>query len=691
MYYDSHFSTRLRQNRRDAAQSVPFSYVFIFGLLLCLTWQTVFAVPMLTNYQGNLKDARGKPLNTTVSLTFSLYDVPAWGTPLWTETHPSVSVKEGMFSVILGSKVKIPETVTQGERYLGVKVNTNAEMMPRQALVSGFFAMRAGVAESVASGSVTADKLGAASITTKKVATGAVTGDKLAANVVTTDKIANGAVTNEKLSAEVQQKLAQTGQSGGIPAAVATLNVTEKLKVGKNSVIVTGDSVYNETGNFWLQSMGTGDLWLQSSDVTNPYNTFINVYGYGKVGIGTDDPKAKLDVNGAVKISSTAGFDATQFGKGLLVIYNDDTRESEISSLDLTNKYVEDHWRFTPLVLNGSKVSIAEQQLGLSPKPGNVGIGLMAGTDPKAKLDVAGGIRTKKGDSMEADDANVGYAFESDGDTGMFSYGGTTTGGSTLALKVDNSRMLGIGRWGVSIGETWGNNLPEGTGGGGGGLARFFLTPGDAGYANFWLNQGGANFRWDDTAKKFKRDEAQYNGFRGFMFYGDHTTHFIHADYWNPTNEWSFQDIHKLARFTITGNAFGINNPTPSYDYALDVGGRVRATAFVQGSDKRWKTNIKLLQGALDSVVKLQGVSYNWNTKDYPDKGFDDKPQIGFIAQEVEPVLPEIVSTDDKGFKGVEYDKMTAVLVEAVKELKAQNDALKTIVCKDHPGELICR
>jgi len=587
----------------------------------------------------------------------------------------------------------LPPDAIQGERYLGVIVNNQKELLPRQALVSGFFAMRAGVAESVAVGSITADKLGAASITTEKVAAGAVTGDKLAASVITTDKIANGAVTQEKLSADVQQKLAQTG---GLPAAVATLNVTEKLKVGKNSLYLNGTAQPVGTPDNSIHT-DNGALSVQSK-TGNDQNTVINANNAGKVGIGTNDPKDKLNVAGRVLISHSPWSVGRQ--PGLELYFDQNPLDgSDITSILNASPLTFSQLNITgsPIVVNSLKDASSIGTIDLTGNPiilnsrfaqsasHNVGIGTRT---PRARLDIVGGIRTAKGDSIQGDVANVGYAFESDGDTGMFSYGGTTTGGSTLAFKVDNSRMLGIGRWGVSIGETWMNNLPEGTGGG---LARFFLTPGDAGYANFWLNQASGNFRWDDTAKKFKRDEAQYNGFRGFMFYGDHTTHFIHADYYNPTNEWSFQDIHKLARFTITGNAFGINNPTPSYDYALDVGGRVRATAFVPGSDKRWKKDIKPLENALSKVDKLQGVSYQWKTEEYPNNGFNDKPQIGFIAQDVEPVLPELVSTDEKGFKGVEYDKMTAVLVEAVKELKGQNEALKAIVCKDHPRELICQ
>lgn len=108
-------------------------------------------------------------------------------------------------------------------------------------------------------------------------------------------------------------------------------------------------------------------------------------------------------------------------------------------------------------------------------------------------------------------------------------------------------------------------------------------------------------------------------------------------------------------------------------------------------SDKRWKKNVQPLQNTLEKLSQLQGVSFQWDIENYPDVGFDDTPQIGLIAQEVEQVFPELVTTNNEGYKGVKYNKLTAILIEAVKELKAQNDALKTIVCKESPEEEICQ
>jgi hypothetical protein len=98
----------------------------------------------------------------------------------------------------------------------------------------------------------------------------------------------------------------------------------------------------------------------------------------------------------------------------------------------------------------------------------------------------------------------------------------------------------------------------------------------------------------------------------------------------------------------------------------------VRTTSFETGSDRRWKEDITPLDDGLNRVTQLRGVNFRW--KD-PAKG--DGPQIGLIAQEVEAVFPELVSTDSDGYKSVSYDTLVAPLIEAVKALKAENAHLR--------------
>jgi hypothetical protein len=90
-------------------------------------------------------------------------------------------------------------------------------------------------------------------------------------------------------------------------------------------------------------------------------------------------------------------------------------------------------------------------------------------------------------------------------------------------------------------------------------------------------------------------------------------------------------------------------------------------------SDVRLKDNIKPIENALDKVMKLSGNTFTWNDKQDSYKGDD----IGVIAQEVEEVLPEIVTTRDNGYKAVKYEKMVALLIEAIKEQQVEINELK--------------
>lgn len=86
---------------------------------------------------------------------------------------------------------------------------------------------------------------------------------------------------------------------------------------------------------------------------------------------------------------------------------------------------------------------------------------------------------------------------------------------------------------------------------------------------------------------------------------------------------------------------------------------------------------IKNISHSLNDILKLQGISFTWRQEEFPGMNFPAGRTVGFIGQEVEKVLPEVVSTNPEGYKSVDYAKMTAYLVEAIKELKAENDQLK--------------
>lgn len=141
----------------------------------------------------------------------------------------------------------------------------------------------------------------------------------------------------------------------------------------------------------------------------------------------------------------------------------------------------------------------------------------------------------------------------------------------------------------------------------------------------------------------------------------------------NRENAQTYFYTNNAIRMTIKGsNGYvGILDSTPSYQ--LDVSGTIRATGNVIAySDVRSKENIKTIDSALDKVLKLRGVEFNKIGK--------KKKEIGVIAQEIEKVFPEVVSTDDEGMKSVAYGNIVGALIEGMKEQQKQIEALTDIV-----------
>ena len=142
-------------------------------------------------------------------------------------------------------------------------------------------------------------------------------------------------------------------------------------------------------------------------------------------------------------------------------------------------------------------------------------------------------------------------------------------------------------------------------------------------------------------------------------------------NYPNNFDSMTFKDNKNIIT-NMSGGNFGIGTTGPSYK--LDVNGTIRATGDVIAySDERVKENIKTIDNSLEKVNKLRGVEFN--------KKGEDKKSIGVIAQEIEKILPEVVSTDDNGMKSVAYGNITGVLIEAIKELKAEIEELKKHSC----------
>ena len=126
--------------------------------------------------------------------------------------------------------------------------------------------------------------------------------------------------------------------------------------------------------------------------------------------------------------------------------------------------------------------------------------------------------------------------------------------------------------------------------------------------------------------------------------------------------------------FIVDGTKVGINvdedNDLP-LTYQLEVSGSIRASQGVlSNSDRRLKKNIKTIGSASKIVSSIEGVTYQWVGK--------QGNNYGVIAQDIQKVLPEVVSQDNNGYLSVNYSSIIPVLIEAIKELQDEVKDLKS-------------
>jgi hypothetical protein len=141
------------------------------------------------------------------------------------------------------------------------------------------------------------------------------------------------------------------------------------------------------------------------------------------------------------------------------------------------------------------------------------------------------------------------------------------------------------------------------------------------------------------------------------------------------------QGVSKFAIWTYTGSDWGermiitsggniLMGTSSDNGERLYVSGSIRATGSITAnSDVRLKKNIERIENALQKVSEISGYTYNTI--------YDEDRHAGVIAQEIDKVLPEIVNKGNDGLMGVEYGNISALLIEAIKDLKVQNDSLQ--------------
>ena len=187
-----------------------------------------------------------------------------------------------------------------------------------------------------------------------------------------------------------------------------------------------------------------------------------------------------------------------------------------------------------------------------------------------------------------------------------------------------------------------------------------------------------ASFARRDAGNTFGSNQVNYFSVDRGGYCGSLTTGNLQAH--ASSNNSAFMSFHKGGNYAVNmgldaDNVLRIGGWSAAANrWVLDMSGNMTAAGNVTAySDIRLKENIEVIPNALEKVQKIRGVTFTRN--DQEDK---EKLHIGVIAQEVEAVLPEVISEDNLGIKNVAYGNMVGLLIEAIKELKAEVDDLKS-------------
>lgn len=619
----------------------------IVGLLLTTSLASA-AINKQITYQGKLtRPSDGQPVTDgSYDLVIRVYDAASGGNCLWsvrgdcgTPTAKSVTTSGGVFTTNLGESGDnaLNLDFSTDSYYLGIKVGADDEMTPRRRITA--------TPQSFNSNNVIGDGF----INLNSIPTGA--------------GICQGMLCLNPSSANATDTLLGI-QSGSNPifkvendgkVGIGTNTPNRSLHIKTASGTNAEMDIQSGSNNLWAfyQDDTTGDLRCWNDSITGEKNALV-LKNTGDVGIGTTNPGTFLNTSGTQVDSLLLDIQPGASQPGGVVVGS--TGRNGAGTTNRQGYFLRrsDGWSSYPTGIYKSSDTNAGteywENLIIGNNGGNPSIIFTQNLAEVMRLDGAGklgigatGTLSSKVSISRTVPASVSVA------------------NSSLYLRgSDNGYGLAMGT--LSDGSTWLQGMLN-----------------DAASVPINLNPSGGAVNIGGGTTNLN------NGTSNMILFN---TAGVAAPTFTTRSAGTKIVLYPNLSSTLTDFALGMEGSTmwssvpgagnnfkwyagTTQIMLLDSSGNLTANSFIYSSDQRLKKDIKpLSNNTLENIKHIQPVSFNWK-----DSGKED---IGFIAQNVEEVYPELVSTDpNTGMKGLKYGNMTAVLMEAIKEQQKQIDELK--------------
>jgi hypothetical protein len=682
--------------------AVLFSVVLSLGFAMPAAAQSTapaVTAPRLINVSGVFQPADGQPPAPVETVTVSVYADAEGGAALWQETQTVAIDQSGRYTLLLGATLPdgVPvEVFASGDaQWLGTRFARAGEVEgPRVRLTSVPYAVRAANADTLgglpASAYVLAPPASGGDQSPTSTTVVAGQGDFGAQTVLpgTPNFLAKYVTGTEVASSSVYETPGSNNVGIGTTTPIDSLHVrytnTDGSRtgfavqnLGNTATSYSGMLFYDQFGNLG-QFQGFNNVTheyrinnIARNSGTNQFDGSINfmigavsrflVASSGNIGIGTTTPSAGLDVSNALTGSNTATVNLSTFS-------------NSASGSQIIGRKARGTSAAPAAVLNADTLALFGARGYGATNFGTVGAGI--------------GMSASENWTDAAQGTVMHFVTTANGTTAPF-----------IRMTLDPVGNLGIGT-GAPAGALEASRTGDSEivttsfGGGSGFLTRLArgtsVTPlavqaGDEIGSFVSAGYGATGFSGPRAGMAALAAQNWTDAAQGS------------ALVWGVTALGSTSAPTAMMGLLPSGNV-GIGttpdgNGLPTATERLQVFGDIRvgttgtngciknfASAGIVGtcsSDRRFKRDITPFSPVLNQLTALQPVHYFWRAAEFPDRHFGPDQVYGLIAQDVEQVLPEIVVTERDGYKAVDYSKLPLLTIQAVKELKAENDELK--------------